>query len=132
MMKAVLTVLLFVLLVILWPMVYWVSNYFWLGTVNPVALHELLVFLPMGVIGALAVTIPQLSNKYSGCFMSGILGYLVATPIAYFSTLYGGLVLNPWLSASLLGSLPLLIFTFIGYKIGEKIHSHNQGFHYYH
>ena len=129
--KTVLAVLLFLLLVVLWPLVYWISNYIWLGAVNPIAVHELIVFIPMGIISALAVTTPQLSRKYSGCLMSGLLGYLIATPIAYFATLYGGLVLNPWLAATLLGSLPLLIFTFIGYKIGEKISNHNHEFHNY-
>ena len=131
MVKTVLAVPLFLLLVVLWPLVYWVSNYLWLGAVDPIAVHELIVFLPMGVISALAVTIPQLSRKYSGCLMSGLLGYLIATPIAYLATLYGGLILNPWLAATVLGSLPLLAFTYIGYKIGEKVYRHNQEFHNY-
>lgn len=129
--KTILTVLLFGLLVVAWPLVYWVSTYIWLGRVDPVALHELLVFIPMGIISALGVTVPQLSQRYAGCLVSGLSGYFIATPIAYFSTLYGGLVLNPWLSATFLGSLPLLVFTFIGYKIGEKVYCQDQGFHQY-
>ena len=131
MIRTVLTVLLFILLVVLWPLVYWVSNYVWFGAVDPIAVHELVVFIPMGVISALAVAMPQLSRRYSGCLMAGLLGYLIATPIAYIATLYGGLILNPWLAATLLGSLPLLTFTFIGYKIGEKVYCHNQGIYDY-
>ena len=127
--KTILTVLLFGLLVVVWPVAYWVSNYIWLGRVDSVALHELLVFIPMSIISALGVTMPQYLKKYTGCLLSGLFGYLIATPIAYFSTLYGGLVLNPWLSATFLGSLPLLVFTFIGYKIGEKMYCQDQNFY---
>ncbi len=125
--KVVLIVLLFILLVIFWPLVYWLSAFFWFGQVDSIASHDVVVFIPMGIITALAVTMPQLSRKYSGCLMAGCFGYLIATPIAWFATLYGSLILGPWLSATLLGSLPLLVFTFVGYKIGEKMYRHNQG-----
>ena len=131
MVKAVFTVLLFLLLVILWPIVYWVSNYLWFGAISHVVVHELVLFLPMGAVGALGVIIPLFSKRYEGQLMSGMLGYLVATPIAYLASLYGGLILPPWLATAILGGVPLLVFTFIGYKIGEKVHSHNQGVHHY-
>ncbi|OED43476.1 hypothetical protein ACH42_10150 [Endozoicomonas sp. (ex Bugula neritina AB1)] len=76
MVKPVLTVLLFVLLVVAWPLMYWVSNYVWLGQINSAVNYELMVFVPMGVISSLGVIMQQLFQKYAGCLVSDLLGYM--------------------------------------------------------
>ena len=122
MFKAVRAVLLFAFLVILWPAVYWLNQITVLGAPTAEALKELALFLPMGFLGACAVTLPNLSPKYTNCLTAGLLGYLVAAPISYLAAIYGSLILPLWLATTVLGSLPLIIFTFIGYKIGEKVY----------
>lgn len=122
------SVLIFILLLAFWPFAYIVSSYFALGEVDHLIVHELYNFIPLSVISGLAVIIPLWSRRYTRCLFWGLAGFMVAVPIAYFASLYGGLVLAPWLSATLLGSFPVLIFTFIGYKVGEKVQSYANGY----
>ncbi len=121
----------FILLVFIWPGIYGLSSYIRFGPLAEYQINELLVFFPMGIISALGVILPLMTHKYSGCLYWGLAGYLLASPIAYFATLYGGLVLSPWISTLLLGCGPILIFTYIGYKVGEKVRSHAFGHHRY-
>lgn len=130
MVRAVLLVLLFLLLVIFWPAVYGVTSYLRFGQLDAVGNNELLPFLLLGVIGALAAILPSLTRKYHGCLTAGLSGYMIAAPIAFLGTAFGGLIVPPWVAVIVLGSVPLLIFTFIGYQIGEKVHKHKKwGYH---
>ena len=122
------SILIFILLLAFWPFTYIVSSYLALGEVGHLTVHELYNFIPLGLISGLAVITPLCSKRYTRCLFWGLAGFMVAVPIAYFASLYGGLVLAPWLSATLLGSLPVLIFTFIGYKVGEKVQSYKNGY----
>ncbi|WP_139117854.1 hypothetical protein [Endozoicomonas atrinae] len=59
------------------------------------------------------------SNSFGGVYtelFTGSVSFIIAAPIAYFASLYGGLILAPWLSATLLGSLPVLTFVITGVK----------------
>lgn len=123
-------ILIFILLLAFWPITYIVSSYLALGEVDQLTVHELYNFIPLGVISGLAVTTPLWSRRYTHCLFWGLAGFTVAAPIAYYASLYGGLVLAPWMSATVLGSLPVLTFTFIGYKIGEKIQSYTNGYYF--
>ena len=129
MVRAILLVLLFLLLVIFWPAVYGVSSYLRFGDLEIIDGDDLLLFLSLGFIGALAAILPSLTRKYSGCLFAGLSGYLVAVPIAFMGSTFGGLIAPPWVAVIILGSVPLLIFTFIGYQIGEKVHRHKKGYH---
>ena len=122
--KVVVAALLFLLLLMFWPLVYGGLHLVKSGHLEPVVIQELVIFLPMSFIGALAVIMPFLSAKYSDSLIAGLLGYFIASPLALLGTLFGGLVVNPWLASSVVGSLPLLVFTFIGYIIGEKVKKH--------
>ena len=130
MVRILLLVLLFLLLVIFWPAVYGVSSYLRFGQLEAVGNNELLLFLFLGIIGALAAILPSLTRKYDGCLSAGLSGYLIAVPIAFLGSTFGGLIAPPWVAVIVLGSVPLLVFTFIGYQIGEKMHRHRKwGYH---
>lgn len=128
--RVVFLVLLFILLVIFWPVIYGGASYIRIGSLEPAVLNDLLLLLPMGFVGASVAILPSLTRKYSGCLSAGLTGYLIASPIAFLGSFFGGLVLPPWMAAVLIGSAPLLIFTFISYQIGEKMNYHKNGFHY--
>ena len=130
MVRTALLVLLFLSLVIFWPAVYGVSSYLRFGQLEAVANAELLLFLFLGIIGALAAILPSLTRKYDGCLSAGLSGYLIAAPITFLGSTFGGLIAPPWVAVIILGSIPLLVFTFIGYQIGEKVHRHRKwGYH---
>ena len=122
------SILIFTVLLAFWPMIYVSSCYLALDEIGQLAIHELYNFIPLGVISGLAVIIPLWCRRYTHCLLWGLSGFIIAAPISYFASLYGGLVLEPWLSATVLGSLPVLIFTYIGYKVGEKVQSYSNGY----
>ena len=126
MVRTVLLVLLFLLLVIFWPAVYGVSSYLRFGGLEATNNSDFLPFVFLGVIGALTAILPSLTRRYEGCLSAGLSGYLVAAPIALLGSTFGGLIAPHWIAVMVLGSVPLLIFTFIGYQIGEKVHRHKQ------
>ena len=130
MVRAVLLVLLFVLLVTFWPAVYGVSNHLRFGELANTNSADLLLFLLLGLIGALAAILPSLTRRYTGCLSAGLIGYMIAAPISFIGSIFGGLIVPPWVAVIILGSVPLLVFTFIGYQIGEKMHRHKRwGYH---
>ena len=126
MVRMALLVVLFLLLVIFWPAVYGISGYLGFGGLEASANSELLLFISLGVVGALTAILPSLTRRYMGCLLAGLSGYLVAVPIAFLISTFGCLVAPPWVAVIVLGSVPLLIFTFIGYQIGEKVHLHKK------
>ncbi|MGB1272456.1 MAG: hypothetical protein ACPG5T_10300, partial [Endozoicomonas sp.] len=90
--------LLFALLLVFWPSAYAVSSYLRFGAVDHLKIHELCSFVLLGLISGLVVLLPLLSRKYAGCLPWGLAGFIIAAPIAYIASLYGGLILSPWLS----------------------------------
>ncbi len=120
--------LIFVLLFAFWPAAYLFSGYFVQGEISHLVIHEVFNFVPLSIISAFSVVLPMWSRRYGRCLLWGLSGFLVGTPIAYFASIYGSLIMAPWLSATVLGGFPMLVFTFIGYKVGHSVQSYASGY----
>ena len=94
---------------------------FWLrfGHMPPGGPGESLVFLPMGVVAAVAVVWlwSRADSRRQRRYVAA--GYLLAIPVAFSGALVGGLVL-PWFLAPLVfGGLPLVFGSYAGFVMGR-------------
>lgn len=79
-----------------------------------------LIFLPMGAIsgGVLMYLVDIASNQQQR--LMTILGYALASPLAFVGSLGGGLFMAPIVGATLFGSLPLVIGCMTGFWMGQR------------
>ena len=85
----------------------------------PNELVSSLYFYPMGVLSFFFLLF--LSEKVAKEKREKIfIGYLFAVPLAAVFSLIGFLIITPWIGVTVMGSIPLILGTFIGYKKGNK------------
>lgn len=95
---------------------------FWLrfGHMPPGGPGESLVFLPMGVVGAVAAVWlwSRANSRRQRRYVAG--GYLLAIPVAFFGALGGGLVLPWFLGPLVFGGVPLIVGSYAGFVMGGE------------
>ena len=104
---------------LLWPLVHWWS----FRAQFPGGVLELsaLVFAPMGAIagGFLAYWLREAASQQQRLLV--VLGYLVASPLAFLGSLAGTRFFeNPLLGLTLFGALPLVLGCFFGWMLGRR------------
>lgn len=80
-------------------------------------LVESLVFLPAGLIAGLALIYWLRAAASARRRRNTLIGYFVGLPLAFLGSLLLPLVLSPWPGATLGGSLPWLLCTWLGYRL---------------
>lgn len=82
-------------------------------------LWEALYFIPMGILSAgfLIFLMQRAANRTTR--ISAIIGYLVACPFALVGSLGGGLILDPLIGVTIMGTVPLILGTAAGYALGK-------------
>lgn len=104
---------------LLWPLIHYLVFLLRFGgaaTAGPF----MWVFAPMGAIagGFLAYWL-QAGHTRQGRLLV-VLGYLVASPLAFIGSLGGGLFFQPLVGVTVFGALPLVLGTFFGYVMGRR------------
>lgn len=87
---------------------------------NPVPYNETLGFILMGLIAGLFVANWYRKSSTRRHRVAILIGYVIASPVAFIGSLAGGLFLPPWLGATLFGGVPLIIGAWIGNALGRK------------
>jgi hypothetical protein len=94
---------------------------FWLrfGHMPPGGSGESLVFLPMGVVAAVAVVWlwSRADSRRQRRYVAA--GYLLAIPVAFPGALMGGLALPWFLGPLVFGGLPLVGGSYAGFVLGR-------------
>lgn len=102
---------------LLWPLVHYLRFVmeFPGGVMEPSAL----IFAPFGAIagGFLAFWLKEAQSQQQRLLV--VLGYLVASPLAFIGSLGGGL-LSPFIGVTLFGAIPLIPGCFFGYQLGKR------------
>lgn len=118
-MKAYLIYLWALPIALLWPVANLIIFAIRFGHLPATLISESLVFLPMGLVSALVLLF--LLNKASnpGRKTSTIIGYIIASPVAFLGALMSGLILPPVMGTLIFGTIPLILGTVIGFAIGS-------------
>jgi hypothetical protein len=103
---------------LLWPLIHYLV--FILRFPDGVMQPSALIFAPMGAIagGFLAYWLKEAQSQQQRLLV--VLGYLVASPLAFIGSLGGGLVLSPYIGPTLFGALPLILGCFFGFQLGKR------------
>lgn len=109
------------LLSLAWPMIHLAVAYIRFGSGFAGGFVEALVFLPMGAIsgGFLLYWIAKATTRPQR--LVTLLGYLVASPMAFIGSLGGGLFLPALIGATLFGGMPLILGAFFGFYLSRNI-----------
>lgn len=76
------------------------------------------VFVPFGLLGGV-VLVMLFSRATTMVGQAAVMiGYLLASPVAFVGSLGGGLIFHPAIGALLYGGIPLLVGMGLGYGIG--------------
>jgi hypothetical protein len=107
------------LFTLLWPLTHYVVAVMRFGGDFQVRASEFLALVPMGALsgGLLLYLIDIAETKQQGTL--AVLGYVVASPVAFIGSLGGSLFLPPFLGATLFGGLPLAFGAVIGFFLGR-------------
>ena len=76
---------------------------------------ESFVFFPMGLMSSLFLIFLLRKCNSKNQIVKTFLGFLIALPIALFLSITSGLFINPIIGVTFLGSIPLVVGSFIGY-----------------
>lgn len=82
---------------------------------------ESAVFIPMGLLSGLFLMYMLQKSTDPKQKKGAVSGYVAAFPIAFIGSLFGGLLITPWIGTLIFGFLPLLFGIYLGYKVGEKL-----------
>lgn len=80
---------------------------------------SVLVFLPMGVVSAFALAFMLNRSKSGRRKKWTVFGYLLAVPFAFLGSLMSGLVLPPIIGTIIYGASPLVLGTWLGYRLSR-------------
>ena len=100
-----------------WPIIHLAIAYVRFGT----GFVDALVFLPMGAIsgGFLLYWIENARSRPQR--LMTLLGYLVASPLAFIGSLGGGLYLPALIGVTLFGAMPLILGAFFGFYLSRNM-----------
>jgi hypothetical protein len=119
-MKRVLSMFLWIgLLALIWPLTHYLVFVIRFPG-SPPPEPSPLIFLPMGAIsGGILMYLVDLARSQQQRLLT-VLGYALASPLAFIGSIGGGLILEPIVGATLLGVLPLAIGTLAGFWLGQR------------
>ena len=103
-----------------WPIIHLVVFYSRFQKLPPNGIIEAVAFLPFGLLAAFILLYAWDRSSDQRQKWLSVLGYLLAAPFAFIGSLGGGL-LFPYIGPAIMGSIPLLIGTFIGYYLGKLL-----------
>ncbi|MGV8083350.1 MAG: hypothetical protein AB2L09_06945 [Coriobacteriia bacterium] len=116
-------------LTLAWPLIQLAVFLIRFGQLPPNGLSEALVFLPMGLVAAVVAVWLWSRAATQRQKRSIVYGYLIASPIAFFGSLLGGLVLPGIWGPLLFGAVPLIIGSWLGYLLGRRSGVTTSGLH---
>lgn len=105
----------FIALTALWPGLHLLLFLVRFQRLPPGGFSETLVFVPMGAVTALVMLLLWGNAWTRQQKRRLVLGYLLASPVAFIGSLLGGLMMPPLLGALILGAGPLLAGMLIGF-----------------
>jgi hypothetical protein len=112
------------LLAILWPLTQYLV-YIIRFPGNPAPEPSPLIFLPMGAIsGGLLIYLVEIARTPQQRLLS-VLGYALASPLAFLGAIGGPLFMNAILGATVFGVLPLAIGSLAGFWMGQRFTTEN-------
>jgi hypothetical protein len=103
-----------------WPLLHLLVAVIRFGQSFEGGFAESLIFLPMGALTGATLLLLIARANTNRQKRSSVIGYLLATPLGFFGSLVGGLVLSPILGTAVFGGIPLLIGSLIGYWLGRE------------
>lgn len=106
-------------LAVLWPALQVALFAVRFGRVDGARVAESAVFLPMGIVGAVALAWCWTRARGTLGRAGAAAGYVLASPVALIGSLLGGLVLPPLVGTLLLGGLPLAAGAAVGGALGS-------------
>ena len=109
-----------VLLTLLWPLLQLLVFALRFGRLPPGGAAEALVFLPMGLVSAVALVVLLRRSGSLRQAVWTVIGYAVAAPLALVGSLAGGLILPGALGALVGGAPPLVLGAVLGYLAGAR------------
>ena len=112
---------LIIFLTLLWPILQIFVFRLRFSSVTLVMVLESLQFLPLGLFSGLIMGTLLKGAKTKREKLAILLGYIFAIPTAIFTSLLGGLVLNPIIGATVFGLIPLVAGMFLGFFIAKRI-----------
>jgi hypothetical protein len=113
-MKAIGALLWLVALTILWPGLHLLVFFGRFDRMPLGGFTDALVFLPMGIVAAVALIVLWARAGTRRRKVGLALGYLLASPVAFMGSLLSGLMLPPVVGALLYGAGPLVAGMLIG------------------
>lgn len=107
------------LFTLVWPLVHYIVAIIRFGADFQVRPVEFLALLPMGAIsGGLLLYLMEIADSKRQRTLA-VLGYVVASPVAFIGSLGGGLFLPVILGATLFGAIPLVVGALAGFYGGR-------------
>jgi len=107
-----------VLLTLVWPAAQLLVFLLRSGGLPPGGAAESLVFVPMGLVTAIAAVWLWGRAESSRRRRLVLVGYIAASPFAFIGSLVGGLLLPGALGPLVCGGVPLIAGCYLGYAIG--------------
>jgi hypothetical protein len=107
-----------ILVTLVWPAAHLLVFWLRFGQMPPGGPAESLVFVPMGLVAAIAAVWlwSRAESRRRRRFVVG--GYIAASPFAFIGSLVGGLMLPGAWGPLLCGAVPLIAGCWLGYVIG--------------
>jgi len=109
-----------ILLTLVWPAAHLLVFWLRFGQMPPGGPAESLVFVPMGLVAAIAAVWlgSRAESSRRRRFVVG--GYIAASPFAFIGSLVGGLMLPGGWGPLVFGAVPLIVGCWIGYVSGRS------------
>ena len=106
-------------LTLLWPLLHLLVYFIRFGEMPLRLIRGMYVYLPMGLVAAIAFVLLWAFADTRARKAGIILGYLIAGPFSFIGSLFSGLVWTPILGSLCYGATPLLAGMVLGYFIGS-------------
>ncbi len=108
--------------ILAWPLTVLILNMLRFGQLNGMAWGQAASFLGMGLLSGCGLIWARLRSPNHVIRTSCVVGYLVVCPFAFSGALLSGLTWQiPFLGTAVLGGLPLLAGTAVGYFLGYRV-----------
>ena len=109
-----------ILITLAWPIAQIVVFGLRFGTVPGALVRNSVVFIPLGLVSALLLTWMQSKAANAKVARGIFVGYLVASPVAVYTSLVGGMSVGPYTGSLIYGIVPLLIGMILGKVVASK------------
>lgn len=106
-----------ILLTVLWPILQLLVALIGFGRIDSALIGDSAVFLPMGLVGAIALVYAWRRAPDRRRRIGATVGYIAASPAALLGAILGGLALPPVVGTLAFGGLPLVAGVALGYGL---------------